>query len=268
MKPSEFLHTHALFRREEFARSLGLSASRAPATLTKHLQTWRRDGRLYAVRRGVFMRLGPGQKPGDVMVDPLVLASRLAPDAALAYHTALEALGHAQSVFYRMFFVTWSKTRAMRFQDCQYVPVRPRASLLRAKEPFLVRLERSGVEVRATSLERTVVDVLDRPDLAGGMEEVWRSLGSVEALDFAVLARYANLVARPLLNARLGYLLEAHADRWLTPPKFLAALEAKKPRGPVYLDRNQPGRLVRRWNLVVPPDMPPSEETSDGAVPI
>lgn len=267
MKPAEFLHTHTLFRREEFARSLGLSGSRAPATLTKHLQTWRRDGRLHALRRGVYLRLGPGQKPADVTVDPLALASRLAPDAALAYHTALEALGFAQSAFERLFFATWSKTRAMRFQNRDYVPVRPRAPLFRAKEAFLVRLERAGLEVRSTSLERTLVDVLDRPDLAGGMEEVWRSLGSVEALDFTPLARYATLVARPLLTARLGYVLEAHARRWLTPPNLLAALEAKRPRGPVYLDRRQPGRLVRRWNLIVPPDMPPSEETTDGTVP-
>ena len=123
-----------------------------------------------------------------------------------------------------------------------------------------MRLERSGLEVRSTTLERTLVDVLDRPDLAGGMEEVWRSLASVEALDFAALTQYAELVERPLLTARLGYLLEAHARRWLTPPKLLSALEAKRPAGPVYLDRRQPGRLARRWNLVVPPDLPLSED--------
>jgi predicted transcriptional regulator of viral defense system len=267
MKPAEFLHTHLLFRREEFTRELGHSGARAPATLTKHLQTWRREGKLYPVRRGVYLRLGPGQKPAEVSVDPLALASRLAPDAALAYHTALEVLGHAQSSFERLFFVTWSKTRPLRFQDREYVPVRPRAPLFRAKEPFLVRVERAGLEVRATSLERTVVDVLDRPDLAGGMEEVWRSLDSVEALDFAPLARYTNLVERPLLAARLGFLLETHARRWLVPPRLLATLEAKRPRGPVYLDRRLPGRLVRRWNLVVPPDLPPLEEETGGTVP-
>lgn len=259
VKPAEFLHTHALFTRGEFARVMGQRGSRVPATLTKHLQTWRRDGRLHAVRRGVYLRLGPGQKPARASVDPLALASRLAPDAALAYHTALEALGHAQSPFERLFFATWSKTRPLRFQGRHYVPVRPRATLARSKEDFLVRLDRSGLEVCATSLERTVVDVLDRPDLAGGMEEVWRSLESVEALDFAVLGRYAKLVARPLLAARLGLVLEAHAKRWLTPSKLLAALEAQRPRGPVYLERRRPGRLVKRWNLIVPPDMPSLE---------
>lgn len=260
MKPAEFLHTHALFSRDEFAAAMRLRGPSAPATLTKHLQTWRGDGRLHAVRRGVYLRLAKGQAPADASLDPLALASRLAPDATLAYHTALEALGYAQSAFERLHFITWTKTRPLRFQDREYVPVRPRAAVRRAKELFVVRLERAGLEVRSTSLERTLVDVLDRPDLAGGMEEVWRSLGSVEALDFAALTRYAELVRRPLLTARLGYVLESHARRWLSPPKLLAALEAKRPAGPVYLDRRQPGRLVRRWNLVVPPDMTPSEE--------
>ena len=260
MKPAEFLHTHAIFSRDEFAAAMRLRGPSAPATLTKHLQTWRGDGRLYAVRRGVYLRLAKGQAPAGASVDPLALASRLAPDATLAYHTALEALGYAQSAFERLYFITWTKTRPLQFQDREYVPVRPRAAMRGAKELFVVRLERAGLELRSTSLERTLVDVLDRPDLAGGMEEVWRSLGSVEALDFAALTRYAELVGRPLLNARLGYVLESHARRWLTPPKLLAALEAKRPAGPVYLDRRQPGRLVRRWNLMVPPDMTPPEE--------
>ncbi len=260
MKPAEFLHSHAVFSREEFAAAMGLRGPSAPATLTKHLQTWRRDGRLLAVRRGVYVRLAAGQGGLDVDVDPLALASRLAADATLAYHTALEALGYAQSAFERLHFLTWSKSKPLRFHGREFVPVRPRAQLRRAKELFVVRLERAGVEVRATSLERTLVDVLDRPDLAGGMEEVLRSLGAVEALDFAALERYAGLVSRPLLTARLGYVLESRARRWLTPSKLLVVLEAKRPAGPVYLDRRQSGHLVKRWNLVVPPDMPPSEE--------
>ncbi len=260
MTPAEFLHTHALFSRDEFVAAMQLRGPSAPATLTKHLQNWRRAGRLLVARRGVYLRLAEGQTAADLNVDPLALASRLAPDATLAYHTALEALGHAQSAFERVHFVTRTKPKRFRFQGRVYVPVQPRARLRKTKELFVVRLERAGLEVRSTSIERTLVDVLDRPDLAGGMDEVWRSLASIEALDFTVLARYAALVERPLLTARLGYLLDSHAHRWLTPAKLLAALEAKRPAGPVCLDRRRPGRLVKRWNLVVPPDMTPSED--------
>ena len=137
MKPAEFLHTHALFSREEFAAAMGLRGPSAPATITKHLQTWRRDGRLLAVRRGVYVRLAVGQVASDVGVDPLAFASRLAADATLAYHTALEALGVAQSMFERLHFLTWTKSKPLRFQGRDYVPVRPRARLRRDKELFV-----------------------------------------------------------------------------------------------------------------------------------
>ncbi len=38
----------------------------------------------------------------------------------------------------------------------------------------------AGGIVRVTAFERTLVDVLDAPDLGGGWEEVWRSLEMVE----------------------------------------------------------------------------------------
>ena len=276
MKPAEFLYTHSLFRREEFARAMRLRGPRAPATLTKQLQNWCREGRLHAVRRGVYLRLGSGQGPAQVIVDPFALASRLAPDAVLAYHTALEAHGRAQSVFERLYFATWTKAGPIRFQGHHYVPVRPRAALARfgeangarpPRDAFVVRLDRAGLEVSVASLERTLVDVLDRPDLAGGMEEVFRSCGSIVALDFSAMHRYLLLVSRPLLVARVGFLLESNARRWLTPGKLLVALEAQRPRSPVYLERRQPGRLVQRWNLIVPPALPPQEDAADGDAP-
>lgn len=267
MKAAEFLYTHRVFTRQEFERALLSGGEKTSATLTKHLQLWRRSGRLHTVRRGVYVRLEPGQTPADAPVDALTLASRMAPDAVLAYHTALEAHGVAQSAFERLFFTTWTKARPMRFQGREYVPVRPRSGVRDAKEGWVSQVERAGIELRVTTVERTVVDVLDRPDLAGGVEEVWRSLAAIEALDFDELVRYWELIARPLLTARLGFALEANGERWLTPPKLLAKLEAHRPRGPVYLDRRRPGRLVTRWNLVVSPDMSPSEETPGGIEP-
>ena len=41
--------------------------------------------------------------------------------------------------------------------------------------------ERAGMSLRVTNLERTFVDVLDRPLFSGGWEEVWRSLEAVES---------------------------------------------------------------------------------------
>jgi predicted transcriptional regulator of viral defense system len=52
----------------------------------------------------------------------------------------------------------------------------PKALREKEEELFGVnREDRAGLQVRVTSLERTMVDLLDRPDLSGGYEEIWRS---------------------------------------------------------------------------------------------
>lgn len=171
MKPDFFLATHSLFTREELAASL---SGRTAATVDAHLSRWRRQGRIEKVKRGVFVRtdaVGGNNGPPDFVA----LASRMAPDAAVAYHTALEVQGCAQSLFERLTFVTWTRTKATVFRGRQFIPVRPRAPLqdVDRGERWVERAERAGVEVRVTSLERTVADVLDRPALAGGIDEVW-----------------------------------------------------------------------------------------------
>lgn len=265
MTPAEFLHSHDVFRRSEFALALGRSRVRAPATLTSHLQRWEQSRRVMRLRRGLYVRVSRDDPAGSVRVDPLVLASRLADDAVLAYHTALEAHGYAQSSFQRFTVATWSKVRSLEFQSWTFVPVRPRAGVRRSGDAFTLRMDRAGSEVRVTTVERTVVDVLDRPDLAGGVEEVWRSCAHVEALDFDALEDYALLVGRRVVFARLGFLLENHAERWMVPQALLERLRKRGPRAPVYLDldRRRRGRFVPRWNLVVPPELPPQKEASD-----
>jgi hypothetical protein len=68
--------------------------------------------------------------------------------------------------------------------------------------------ERQGVVIEVTTLERTLVDVLDRPDLAGGWEEVWRSLELVEFFEIGQAVDYALRLGNRTTNAKLGFFLE------------------------------------------------------------
>jgi predicted transcriptional regulator of viral defense system len=125
MKPEFFLASSAVFSREEFVsamRGRGL----ADATVDSHLTRWRRQGRIVRVKPGVFLR---AEVPGHMQPanpDYLALASRMAPDAVLAYHTALEAHGMAQSAFERFTFLTWTKARPTTVLGHRFVPVRSR----------------------------------------------------------------------------------------------------------------------------------------------
>lgn len=63
----------------------------------------------------------------------------------------------------------------------------------------------SGVDLRVTSLERTLVDVLDRPDLSGSWEEIWRSLESIEFFDLDQVITYALLLGNATTAAKVGF---------------------------------------------------------------
>ncbi len=256
MRPETFLASHSLFTREELAAVLR-GRGRADATVDSHLARWRRQGRIARVKRGVLVRLDPARGAIGPSPDLVALASRMAPDAAVAYHTALEAHGYAQSVFERLTFVTWTKTKPTSFRGRRFVPVRPRAPLLAENrgERWVERLDRAGVEVRVTNLERTVADVLDRPDLAGGTEEVWRSLLSVPALDLVPLEEYVTLLGSRTLAAKVGFFLESRREELVVPAALLDRLRARLPGAPVFMDRRQRGRLVARWALIVPADL-------------
>jgi predicted transcriptional regulator of viral defense system len=253
MKPEVFLASHTVFSREELASVLRPSG-RADATVDSHLTRWRRQGRIARVKPGVFVRLDAPGAPAGWLPDFVALASRMAPDAAIAYHTALEAHGVAQSVFERFTYLTWTKAKPTTFMGRRLVPVRPRAPLLAADggKAWIEKADRGGVEIRVTTLERTVADVLDRPDLAGGTEEVWRSVQAVPALDPMALELYVALLGSRTLAAKVGFFLESRRDELVIPDALLDRLRTRIPRAPVFMDRGRKGRLVARWALIVP----------------
>lgn len=254
MRPSDFFATHPVFTRDEFAAAITSGRRPVSRTIDSHLGAYLRAGRIGRVKRGVFFTGRPGEAVASTPVDFLLVASRLAPDAVLAYHTALEAHGYAQSVFERLFFLTQHKVKTVTFRGRAFVPVAPPQVLQRKRlsNTMTVELERRGLAYRVTSVERTAVDVLDRPDLAGGLEEVWRSLSAIPLLDLRAVVDYVRLRSLATLAAKVGLFLERHKDHFSVPPRVLEELQSLRPRSPHYLDRSTRGKLVPSWNLIVP----------------
>jgi hypothetical protein len=113
-------------------------------------------------------------------------------------------------------------------------------------------VERRGLPCRVTTLERTLVDVLDRPDLAGGLEEVWRFLSSVPLFDLNVVVNYVRLCGQATLAAKVGFFLERRQAALGVPRTVLERLRRMRPKQPHYLDRKLGGRMAPGWNLMVP----------------
>ena len=256
MKPERFLVTHAIFTRAELVAVL-MDRGCAASTVDSHLARWHRQGRIARIKQGLFVRLDSPAGADGPLPDFIAIASRMAPDAAVAYHSALEVHGYAQSIFEKLTFVTWTKTKPLDFLGRRFTPVRPRTPLFETDRGarWIEHAERSGIEIRVTSLERTVADALDRPDLSGGVDEVWRSLLSVSALDLDLLEKYVTTLHSRTLAAKVGFFLESRSRELVVSGALLNRLRTMSPRGPVYLDRRRKGRFISDWGLVVPVEL-------------
>lgn len=118
----------------------------------------------------------------------------------------------------------------------------------------VTRRKRSGVEIRVTNLERTFVDVLDRPELTGSWEEIWRSLESVEFFDLDQVVEYVFLLENATTAAKVGFFLEQHKETLMAEDAHLKALRSLRPRQPHYFVRGKRKgcRWIKDWNLMVP----------------
>lgn len=256
MKHEEFFRKHPVFTGEEMADYLASRGEVGSRTKEALLAYYKKTGRIVSVRRGLYAVVPPAANPASYPVDPFLVAAKLTKDAVLSYHTALEFHGHAHSVHEHFVYTASRPLSPFTFRSHAFRGVRFPESLRRAnKENFgVVTMDRSGMEVRVTSLERTLVDVLNRPDISGGWEEIWRSLESVEFFDLDQVVEYALLLANATTAAKVGFFLEQHRELLMVEEEHLKSLHCLRPRQPHYLDRNKrkSGRLVSGWNLVVP----------------
>lgn len=259
MKMNDFLAQHTVFTLKELELFLANTSSGNTNTRKALLAYYRRQGRIMHVRRGLYAVVPPGSSAESYPVDPFLLASRMAEDAVLAYHTALEFYGKAYSVLSRFYYLSRHKSIPLRFRGYEFMRV-PVSSSLSSKgnERFGVKhYKRAGVELKVTDLERTLVDVMDRPDLSGSWEEIWRSLESVEFFDLEKVIEYARILENATTAAKVGFFLDLHKEALMVGGDHIELLKKLRPRQPHYMmrGRRKDCRLVKEWNLMAPEEI-------------
>ncbi|MFH1435655.1 MAG: transcriptional regulator [Pseudomonadota bacterium] len=254
MRSLDFFDTHPVFTHGEFvaAHTAGRRSKRTSNNLlARHLAA----GRLLRVRRGLYATVLRGVDPERASVDPYHVATKLADDAVVAYHAALQFHGRAYSVWRRFHYLTGERKRPFSFRGMEIVPVQAPVAVRSLPDlgGSVINERHAGGFVRVTTLERALVDVLDAPYKGGSWEEIWRSLEMVEFFDLDAVINYALRLRSALAVARVGFFLEQHREELMVEDKHLDALRAHAPEQPRYLDgKREPGKLVPGWNLVVP----------------
>lgn len=220
---------------EEAAILLGTDAPTASAALT-HLAS---RGDVTKVRNALWVRAG-------APADPYRLGARVVSPYAFSYGTALALHGAATVERSEVLITSPHRFDSFEHDGIKYRRTRPWTEQGRKKVP-------AGPEfVWVTTPERTLVECTRIPSNAGGFAELLRAAAALPRLDPQELLRWVDHYAEANLAARLGFLLET-TERREEEVAILPELERRRPSTRNYLVRDQRGgRLVSRWNLIVP----------------
>lgn len=252
-----FLGSHEVFTLGEFMAAVDPDVSRRTRetnlrNAVKRLQVRRVARGLYASNIGAFR---------DKVPNPLLVASKAAPDAVLAYHSALEAHGVAHTPARSVYFLSSRQVASFDLHGYGFkrTPDQVARSSSSAAPALITRVRVGDALVPATSRERTLVDCLARLDLAGGLEELLRSVGSFTTMVSTDVARYVAALGSPTIAARAGWLMSLMASDWLFDPAPLEEARASLRRGTYWLQPRRSGvayEFVSSWRLYVPAGLP------------
>lgn len=250
-----FFSAHPVFRRDEYAAAVGRRPGDRTVTamLTQHLRT----GNIRRIARGVFASV-PGHADARTWsVDRFLAASRLRRDGVIACHSALELHGCAYTEGYEVQVIASGEPgtfEAVGF-TCRFIkPPRDLAPRNGTSADGVTVIDRLGLGVDVTTIERTIVDLFDRCDLAGGAEELFNSLDLVARIDAAALVRYAGARGNATAAGALGAWLERDRKRLGVPARTLEDLRALAPCRTRYALGAKPGegRTIQGWNVILP----------------
>ena len=254
-----FLSTHAVFTVDDVQQFMAEHGSTKPNTRKALLTYHRSKGRIVPIRRGLYASVPPGHDPGTYAVDSFLVGARMTEDALLAYHTALEYHGKAYTPYNRTVYASDTRSPTAQFRGHQYVRVSEPGTIKASGETMfgVESYHRDGVTVRVTNLERTFVDVLDRPEISGTWEEIWRSLEMIEFFDLIQVVQYVELLDNATTAAKIGFYLSQHRDALMVDDDTFAKLKRLMPNQPHYMNRSsrQGCHLVSEWNLLVPQEI-------------
>ena len=234
--------------RQEIIDMLGAS----PQAADHVIRALRRKGWLERASWGRYLLIPPEMGPdalGESNV--LALASRIADPYYFGYGTAATHYGLTTQHRHVVQLVTPVRARNRRVLDTDVRIVNP----VRRKFFGFGPVEVLGYTVMMSDREKTVIDCIDRPDLAGGVGEVATILATAcRRIDWDRAANYLERIASRTLTRSFGWLAD-HAGATIPDDIYAHLLDLSKGSSKAFLGPRspKPGAIGYQgtWQLAV-----------------
>ena len=177
-------------------------------------EQWRDEGLVVAVRPDLYAVVNRGRDPERFQPMSDLVATKMAPDAVVSHHSALDYWGISYSMWFDEVYSATNPAPSMVYGAMYYRGVRfPERLVESGNQHFAVAEESyAGGTVRVTTMERTLVDLLANPDFGGSWDEIWQSVARADSIDVETVAAYCEMVdGGAALRAKVGFLLDSTA---------------------------------------------------------
>ena len=208
------------------------------------LRRFLKNGNIKQVKKGLYALVDP--TTGMIYASKFQIACRLFDDAYFSYHEAIEYYGLATQSFVSHFtYLTHVYVDDVEFEDNVYTSKKSSCNL-----EIINRMNENGV--RVVSLERAIVDSIDNPGYAGGLEEIEYALDACRDLDINKVITMLTYYDKAYLYQKVGYLFEKHFGNRV-PESFYQLCLSKSGNKIQYFESNVGfAKLVLKWKLMVP----------------
>lgn len=181
----------------------------------------------------------------SVIADQYMIASKIKDDAYISYHSAFDYYGVKNQMFYVVYVSSRKRFENFEFEGYDY-------TFVNSKHNF--GIIQNG-KVRVTDKERTIVDCIDKTELAGGDEELFLCLELIGKIDGEKILEYLKYYNSQKLYAKVGFMLELLNDGFGVEKKIIEECRKKINTRTYYFDnetKRNKKKYVNRWNLIVP----------------
>ena len=212
-------------------------------TAVKVIERLIKKGYIERVKKDLYVTINLADY--EPTVNKYRIACEVTDTAVISHHSALEYYGIANQVYHSLIVSSSTRFKAFDFRGVHY----ERTSL-----SFNDGIENIN-HLAVTSVERTIVDCLHAPYLAGGIEEIIRSFRMIEDVDENKIKTYLVKYDKIILFQRAGYILELFKSSMHLSDSFFEFLKNCIPCKNIgYLDCSQKKDCIfnKQWNIMVP----------------
>ncbi len=226
----------------------GLGYSRAVSNLT--LSRLCKKGWIQRLRSGIYRIVPLGSESANpVPEDAWAIAVELFAPCYISGWTAAEHWELTEQIFNSTVVFTTQKQRKKEFV---IAGLKYRAKLIADEDIFgLKKIWSSNTQIPIADIHRTIIDVLDDPEMGGGgrqTNDIVREYFQHKDANFEVLCQYAEKLGHGAVFKRLGFVAERFVD---FPPLLLEKLHANIKTGIINFDPHGPsaGPIISKWGL-------------------